>query len=84
MTELRPLFLDVAKVAIIEYCINHPGKRLEITSIYEKMHSISEKEIQNAYELHDGKLTPAILDFIYYEFTSHKSKEFSKPQWLKG
>ena len=82
MAELKPLFLDVAKVAIIEYIINHPGKRLGITSIYESMHKLTEEQIQRAYEKHNGNLTEAILEYIYYEFTGHKSKTFKEPSWI--
>lgn len=93
MTELKPQFLRLANVGILEFCLNHPG-HVMASRILESFENLSEEAIQRAYEVHEGKLYPAVEEFIRYEFVrgekpknvvSESSKAFLRePAWLKA
>lgn len=79
MSELKPRFLELAKLSLVEFAVNHPGTHI-VAKMYEKMLDFSEESINTAYEQH-GSLVPAIDECICYLFTNGRNG-FKKPKWM--
>ena len=79
MTELKPKFLRLSKLALIEFSLNHPGCKV-VAKLMEAMEDISEESIVAAYEQY-GNLYAPIDEYICYKFTNGRN-DFKKPKWL--
>lgn len=94
MTEIKSKFLELTKVALVEFAINHPGTKVVANILNEAM-NIDEQKLLNALEetvvisIKDrktkrAKTLPDVVDeFIKYSFTGGR-EPFSKPSWLKN
>ena len=84
MSELKPMFLDIARAGIIEFVCNHPGKNFSASALLESCYSVPEEALVRAYEQYKGKLFMALEEFIRYQFSgAGKNKSFPTPKWLK-
>lgn len=79
MSELKPKFIELTKIALIEFALSHPGCKVS-AKILESAYDISEEDIASAYEFY-GSFSPAIDEYIKYMFTGGRNG-FKKPQWL--
>lgn len=83
MSELKPMFLDIARAGIIEFVCNHPGKNFSASALLENCYNVPEEALVRAYEQYKGKLYPAFEEFVRYQFSgAGKNKNFPEPKWL--
>lgn len=96
-TALKPLFLDLLKVGLYEFSMNHPGHRCAMR-ILEAGYKVTEEQLQQAWieeqELASKEYDPKTKtarapyfakiaeDFISYQFTQGNSSYFKKLSWL--
>ena len=81
MTELKSKFLDLSRIALIEFAVNHPGTKVA-AKILERIYEIPEEKIVAASEQYSGELHLAVDEYIKYVFTNGRN-DFKKPKWMK-
>lgn len=79
--ELKSKFLDLMRLALIDFSFNHPGN-MKSARIMESAYKISEESLKSAMEAHKNVLSDAVDEFIKYEFTGGKNKYYQRPAWL--
>lgn len=79
MTDIRKQFLELTKVALVDFSVNHPGNKVS-AKILEQAFKVTDEEINAALEKHKT-LAEAVDEFIKYVFTN--GRNFKKPSWLQ-
>lgn len=79
MTELKPKFIKIAEVAILEFVMNHPGCMIAAQMMNDVL-DLTEEQIQWAYETY-GELAAPISEFLKFEFTGGRNG-YKRPKWL--
>jgi hypothetical protein len=79
--DLKSKFLDLLRMALIDFSFNHPGN-MKSAKILESAYKISEESLEQAMIAHKNTLSAAVEEYIKYVFTGGKNRYYQRPAWL--